>query len=707
MALIGKIRQNFWFVLIVLGLALAAFVVMDMTSANRGSAMNPTIGEINGTKINAQEFSATENVLSQNANGQDVNQRREGLWSYFVDKSLVEQQVEGLGLNVPVPELIDLQFGQNLSPIIQQSFYNPNTGQVDRQQLAQVQNMILTNSAQMSPDFKAFWRVQENQIIANQLQNKLGNIVGKGIYTPTWMATQEFKEKNTRAQVAYVKVPFDAVADDEVEVSDADIKAYLNDHKEEYSNTEETRVVDYITFPVIATASDSAGIFEDMTLRTQELLVAENDSIYAINNGGSKPTYFYSDDELPAALRGVMSDLNEGEIFGPYLDNGLYTSVKLVAKQSVPDSVQARVIFRQAPNTNQPGVAAAKTYLDSIKTLIVNGTEDFDSLAITNSQDGSASRGGDLGYLTQGLLPYELDKIIFLDGNRTGSIYEAETAAGVFLIELTDIIQRNNNDKFRLANIISAIVPSKATQDSVLDVVNDFLSDHRKLESMRTGAQEKNHQILSAAPANVNSFVFGNFGSDQTSRDIVRWAFEDITEVGDVSPDLFEYQDPIQYYTNNYVIVGLSDIIPKGLSKVDAVRDYITPLVRNMKKGEAIKSAITSSDLSAVATQYSLKVDTLSAVTMASNLIPSLGSEPKVIAAIFATAENTVAGPIVGNSGVYVLKPIAIAPAGEATSIPSLRNSSMNLNRSKVQQALMGSLKKDAKIEDNRFGYGF
>ncbi len=706
MALIGKIRKNFWFVLIILGLALAAFIIMDAQSANRGNVMNPTLGNINGKKVDAQEFSRTEGILSQNSGSQDPNARRENLWNYYVNKAIVETEVEDLGITVSVEELNDLQFGQNLSPIIQQTFYNPNTGIVDRQQLAQIQNMIQTNQG-MTPEFKSFWRVQENQIIASQLQSKLSNLVSKAIYTPSWLAEQEFKLKNTRAQIAYVKIPFDVIGNDAVEVTDADIKAYINKHKEQFNNKTETRVIDYITFPVIPTASDSAAVLTDMVSRTEALVAAANDSIYAVNNGGSKPTFYYSVNDLPEGLKTIISTININETYGPYLDNGVYSAIKLIDKKVIPDSVQARVIFRQAASTNPTLVANARTYRDSLKNLIVSGAASFDSIAISNSQDGSSTNGGDLGYLTQGNLPPQLDKVLFLDGNVKGKIYEAETPAGLFLIELTDIINRTTEDKYRLAYINSSVIPSQETQDSVLDIVNDFLSDNRNLGDIKTAIQGKNYDLKSSEPLDENAYTLGNLGSDQSSRNIVKWAYDASVEVGDVSPDLFTYQDPIEYYTNKYVIIGLGEIIPEGLKSVASVKDELMPLVRNIKKGEAIKAAIKGTDISAIANQYSVSVDTLSAVTMNSAVIPAIGNEPRVVSSIFSVGQNNVSAPIVGNSGVYIVKPLAIAQAGEPTNVPSLRNSSSIQNRSKVRLTLMDSLKKTAKIDDGRSKYGY
>ena len=224
---------------------------------------------------------------------------------------------------------------------------------------------------------------------------------------------------------------------------------------------------------------------------------------------------------------------------------------------------------------------------------------------------------------------------------------------------------------------------------------------------MNTSANDQGYFVRSSEPLDKNAFSILTLGSDQSSRNIARWAFDDLTDVGDVSPDLFSYQDPIEFYTNKYVVVGLSKISGKGLQNVDDVRDQLTPVVRNMKKAEQIKSAISNNDLNSVASQYSVSVDTLNSVSLNSSVIPALGREPQVIAAIFSTQENQVAGPIIGESGVYVIKPLEIVQPGEATGIPSLKSSTTIQNRSMIGFDLIGSLRDKAKIDDGRYSYGF
>ena len=208
MALIGTIRKNFWFVLIVLGLALAAFILMDMQgSANRGgAAMN--MGEIAGQKLDYREFSKAETALY--SGNPDVFSRRANLWDFFVEKAIVEEQANEMGLGVTKAELMDLQFGNRLSPIITNNYRNSQTGQVDRTSLLQHKQLIEGNEP-LAPQFENFWVEQEKQIQKTELQSKIGNLVSKAIYTPKFLVEETGAASNSSLNMSYVKIPFDAI----------------------------------------------------------------------------------------------------------------------------------------------------------------------------------------------------------------------------------------------------------------------------------------------------------------------------------------------------------------------------------------------------------------------------------------------------------------------------------------------------------------
>lgn len=703
MALIGKIRKNFWFVLILLGLALAAFVIMDMTSAaGRGGGAAPSIGEVSGQEIDYNEFSRMLSVSSQNS-AQNSNENNAQVWNYFVNKSLLTQEANKLGLSPSAAEMDRLRFGPEYSPVIQEAYYNPQTGQFDIQSLNSVKQAIDQGQA-LSQSFVDFWNVTTDRVRTDRIQSKLNTLVSKAIYTPNWMAEEMAKINSASATISYVKIPFDVVADDQVDVTDTDYKDYLKKHADTYSQDEETRIIEYVSLDVTPTAMDSAKLRDDLAARLNELKRTENDSIFAINNDGTSPNFYFKKSDLPESSQEGIAALEVGDVYGPFVNKNAFSGVKLLDKKLVADSVQASVIFRSVKPDNVTGIAAAKTLLDSLQNLIETGVQTFDSLAIKFSQDGSASSGGDLGYRTQGTFPNAFNEILFFTGEK-GKVYNVTTELGVQLIKVVDRKFNDQDPKYKIAIINKAIIPSQTTQDSVLDVVNNMLSDNRDLESLSAalGAEK----LRRTSPLKKSAFNISGLGADQSSRNIVRWAFDAETEEGDVSADYFTYQDKDLYFYNKYVIAGLYKIIPEGLPAVEDVKEDIAALVKNYKKGEFLKNELAKASVSEAASKYGQSPDTISSINMGSIFIPVIGNEPKVVSAAFNTALNTSSGAIHGNSGVFVVEPLSKSEPGASVNIGNFKSSETQKMRVKVPNQLMQTMVEQAKIEDKRFELGY
>ncbi|MFZ1714976.1 MAG: SurA N-terminal domain-containing protein, partial [Saprospiraceae bacterium] len=212
MALIGKIRKHSWIMVVLIGLALLSFLVMDVVTNKSlgGSQAKFSIGKVNGKSIDYNDFSRTEQIL-YNSSTVDPYVRRNYLWNYLVESSILETQSEKLGFGVSETEMEELQFGNNLSPIIQQRFINPSTGIVDRDQLNQIKQGLDNNS--LRPDLVTYWNEQKKEVVKDKLQTKYTSLISKAIYVPAWMAEMKNKESNELIDFQYVKLPFDLVTD--------------------------------------------------------------------------------------------------------------------------------------------------------------------------------------------------------------------------------------------------------------------------------------------------------------------------------------------------------------------------------------------------------------------------------------------------------------------------------------------------------------
>lgn len=146
MALIGEIRKNSWLLVVTIGLALAAFIMMDMFSGDKSvfGGGQTTVGSIAGESVDWRDFNRVEQALYGNSGG-DVFSRRNSLWNYFVEEKIVQKEADQFGLGVSRDELMDLQFStdnRRISPVIYQRFSDPNTRQIDRARLGSFQQAI-------------------------------------------------------------------------------------------------------------------------------------------------------------------------------------------------------------------------------------------------------------------------------------------------------------------------------------------------------------------------------------------------------------------------------------------------------------------------------------------------------------------------------------------------------------------------------------
>jgi peptidyl-prolyl cis-trans isomerase D len=239
MALISEIRKKSWLLIVLLALALGGFVVMDMVRAgskSRGREFD--LGSVNGEKLDWQEFQKAERILYPNSTG-DVFGQRNYIWNFMVEDKLVREEADALGYNVGDEELEELQFGQHLSPIIQRNFRDPNTGQINRQNLEQIKNGLGTGNLQ--PQLEEFWAYQKTEIVKDRLQTKLSGLLKKCIYTPTWMAQQLQAEQGSSVDFLYVQVPLDKVPDTEVKLTDEDYKNFIKENEGLVNRKEEFR----------------------------------------------------------------------------------------------------------------------------------------------------------------------------------------------------------------------------------------------------------------------------------------------------------------------------------------------------------------------------------------------------------------------------------------------------------------------------------
>ncbi len=698
-----------WIMVIMVGLALGGFIIMDIMTG-QGSLFGNSqavMGNIEGEKVDIRAFNSTMQMLYRG--GGDVYAQRNALWNYMVEKQLVEREAENLGLGVSEEELEELMFGQNLSPIITSRFTDPATGQVDRNRLNQIRQAI--ESGEIDPNFLRFWEYQKEEIIKDRLQTKMAELAAKAIYVPTWQAQMIADADSKTRTAAYVKVPLDAIPDEDVALSDEDYKAYLKENGWKYKQDEEVRRISYIVFDVKPSAKDSAEIRQKLQEDMAQFKTAANDTLFIQNHNGVFDGAYYKKGELSPIIADTLFKMPIGEVYGPYVEADQYKAVKLLDRKVVPDSVRARhILIRLDQNSAPQQISQAFNTIDSLKQLIESGQASFDSLAMQFGQDGTALKGGDLGFAAPGQMVKPFNDLIFFDAE-PGKLYTITTQFGVHLVEVTDRKYINNEEGVKVGYISRYIEPQKETQRQIELQALELAESYRNWDDLaKAASQNPNLKIEVSNPLKRNDYFISGLGSGSSSRDLVRWAFGDETDLeepqpGDVSPVIYRYQHPDRLYYEKFVVAGLKSIRDAGMPKPADVKDEIETDVLNWKKAQIIAERIRGKkELQSIAAEFGLQVDTATNVKFTASSVIGIGQEPKVIAAIFLTPMTQVSDPIIGESGVFVVKPLEENPITTA-ALDQVRRMQLTSLQSNVRARFMQALRKKARIKDYRANF--
>lgn len=703
MALIGTLRTKMTkFVVGFIAISMAAFIVGSdlLTPGGQWSLLGDdnTVGEIAGNTVTFEEFQAAiqerENnyILNfgrQPGEGEMVTLRQQA-WDLLISRNAIQPQYEKLGLQVSADEVWDIIQGKNIDEGIKNSFLD-SAGNFDRNKLIQYLQSLESMPATSEPRIR--WDIFKRDLAPGRERIKYENLLLKSSYVTQAEAEREYHVQNDVAEVKYLFVPFFAIKDS-MAVTDSDLKAYYQQNKHKYK-TEETRGVSYVTFPVTATAEDSAAIKLEFEKVVNDFKVTTEDSTFAsLNTDGDSPYTKYTLANLPAYLESDVQILAPGYLKGIFLDGNAYKAVKVV-KLGVDTSYNARAshILIRWDDASDAGKKAAKEKARKILNEIKAGA-DFAAKAREFGTDGTASRGGDLGWFPTGQMVKPFEKAVF-DARKPGLLPDVvETDFGYHIIEVTNT---KDNRYFMIATVEREIGPSDETRNEAYRQADEFAAELSGLEDFTTRAAEKNLKIEVAQNVGTNDRAINNIGQ---ARQVVTWAFRD-AKVGKVS-EVFDVE-------SQYLVAVISSKKEKGFKSLDDVKAEITPLVQNQKKGEKIIEQLSgkTGTLEELAKLFGsdASVNTSSDLKLNSSNLAAVGFDPVAIGKAFAVEKGKRGEPFAGENGVVLVENI------NKTEAPSINDFSIFGNQLKQTMDNRGgfqiaeALKEGAKIEDKRYRF--
>lgn len=699
MGIIGSIRKHSWVAVTIVGVAIIAFIVGDLTKNNRGI---PDMGKINGTTISNQHFTMLAEEMENNYKRQqnvaqipaDVEyQIREQVWENLVDETLMGVQFEKLGLAVTSRELSDMYSGEFIHPYLRQMFTNPQTGVYDVQQV----KYLADNFDQLDTAVREQWVELEKYVRKDREQQKYASLIAKGFYMPKAMAAKIAEMGTNVANVRVAMLPFQSVNDEEANPTEADFEKYYAEHKAEFRIRQELREIHYITYPMVPTAEDLATIESDVQKVWEEFQTIGSDDLPFFVNSESDRSYdstYVKANTLPNPMDSLVAACGEGSFIAPRIVGNNWMMAKVISTSVRPDSLRASAIYvlnQKAGGNITRSEEQAKQLADSIEAVVKSGKMSFeDAVAQYSDEPRKGETKGDMAWQLDGNYGFLNEELV---NHAVGSIfqYKLPNDEGYFIVKVTD--KTAANKKYRLALVTREIAPSEATTRNIYNDANRFAGQNRTFQEMIAGAQANNMQVRNA----MTNSMTNNLAGISNARSIVQWAFNEKTEVGEVAAQVFEAD-------NMYIVAALKDVYKQGYPELSQIHDMIEQQVRLDKKAEVLmaraEEAKNAGDINAIATKLNVAVDTLDSVSFTDYFFGKFGMEPKVQSNIAAATATGLRGPVKGAQGVYMVNVDAVAqrPAENADGLrASMEQAYMQKVRSCTQV-----LKDNAKIVDQR-----
>ena len=704
MALITKIREKSGIAAAAIAISLVLFLVGSDIFQGKSSLFGSSsqeVGQIAGESIMIQDFQkkveeATANYTAQTGKGpseQEAASIREQVWNQFVLDIAYKKEFDALGLKVSEEELIDMVQGNYIHPSVRQQFTNPQTGQFDKTFVIQFLKNLKTMPAQQQQAWAAF----EKSISQDRIRSKYENLLRLSNYVTQADAQKEYQAQNSKFNARFLFVPFFSVADTTVKVTDAQLEEYLAKHKDQFKGTN-TRSIQYATFPVIPTKQDTAEFYTQIKKLAKDLAVAPNDSAFAMLNSDVRTPYLLPYAEIPAAVKTMLPTFQVGGIYGPFKEGLTYSIYKYggVKKDSLFTMRASHILIAPA-NKSDSAKAQAKQRAEAILAQVKGGGS-FETLAQMNGMDGTAQNGGDLGYFkNNGSMVKSFEKALF-GFNGTGLMPGViETDFGYHVVKVTDA---KTNTSYKLAAINKTIAPSQATLDKVFTQADAFANANGTLGAFEAALKkDKSIIMMRADRLQENSSAVNNLAN---AREIVRWAFDDNTAVGDGSKKVFE-QD------NQYIVAFLTGKTEKENVKVEDFRIELTALVRNEIKGEQIskKLAGIKGTLEQIAQKYGAGalVETVQDQTLAGGMLNTAGPDAVALGRIAGLKNGKRSAVFVGDNGVFIAEKTGgvAAPALADYSLYKNQIQMMGVQRSSFY--INEAIKENAKIVDKRYKF--
>ena len=685
MAVLEKIRSKSVFLLIVIGVALLAFIIGDFLNSGRSFfGAGTTVAKVDGTKISITDFQRRYEQYNQQL--QASNQKVDGavvqkqVLQDMVTEQLLEEEAEALGIDVTDAEITEAMTGQGAVPAVVQM-----ARQLGLESPAQLHDLVFNPGKYGAQDadvaqVRAQWLEMEKNV-TNQLKyQKIGVLLSGAIQANDLDKEAIAADMSTASTVDLVNVPYSSLDNKDFPVSDEELQARYEKEKSQFKTEDEIRKIHYIAVNIVPSQDDLAKaqkLFNsvDSTLRvTMGVESVRNISELTINQRTVRSN------DVDAATREFIASAAEGAVSAPRFRSDEHSLVKLLSKKMDVDSV----------NVDMLQVQGAKKVQDSVLNLLNSG-KPFAEVADNKVAGGQQNMWMNLMQMGADSKSVEAKKKLLAAGSEYFVIDSNDNAALIYRVNE----KKAPKQMYEIAEVSYKVFPSDETIDNLRAGLQKYISANNTAKLFADNAIASGYQALEAEVTAETPQINGI----ESTRKEVQWAFG--AQKGSVS-SIYDKEG-----NDKMIAVALDDIIPAGYMPLSdsGVRSVIETKVRNDKKGEKLLADYKgkASDLAGYAKLMNVPVDTAVTITFSQDFIPVLRNmESKLTAEAPYAKQGSLNGPVKGDQGVFVYKVVKNEKSSTQMTPEQLaQRYSMSMGSAAVSRMAVEILKENKDIVNN------